>query len=45
MTDNMSYNLGVVLMNLARYADQIKPDMIVVHGAGLTPWRVRLPGH
>ena len=32
MTDNMSYNLGVVLMNLARYADQIKPDMIVVHG-------------
>lgn len=28
----MSYNLGVVLMNLARYADQIKPDMIVVHG-------------
>ena len=32
MTDNMSYNLGVVLMNLARYAEQIKPDMIVVHG-------------
>lgn len=32
MMDNMSYNLGVVLMNLARYADQIKPDMIVVHG-------------
>ena len=35
MTDNMSYNLGVVLMNLARYAEQIKPDMTVV----------RLPGH
>ena len=32
MTDNMSCNLGVVLMNLARYAEQIKPDMIVVHG-------------
>lgn len=31
MTDNMSYNLGVVLMNLdVMRAD--KPDMIVVHG-------------
>ena len=32
MTDNMSYNLGVVLMNLARYAEKVQPDMIVVHG-------------
>ena len=26
MTDNMSYNLGVVLMNLARYAEKVQPD-------------------
>ncbi len=32
MTDNMSHNLGVVLMNLARYAEKVQPDMIVVHG-------------
>ena len=32
MTDNMSYNLGVVLMNMARYAEKVQPDMIVVHG-------------
>ena len=30
MTDNMSYNLGVVLMNLARYAEQIKPDIDIM---------------
>lgn len=29
MTDNMSHNLGVVLMNLARYTEKIQPDMIV----------------
>ena len=28
----MSHNLGVVLMNLARYTEKIQPDMIVVHG-------------
>lgn len=31
-TDDMSYNLGVVLSNLAPYTAQVRPDMIVVHG-------------
>ncbi|MBO5488917.1 MAG: UDP-N-acetylglucosamine 2-epimerase (hydrolyzing) [Eubacterium sp.] len=31
-TDNMSYNLGDVLMNLSPYVEQVKPDMIIVHG-------------
>lgn len=31
-TDNMSYNLGNVLMNLSGYVRQINPDMILVHG-------------
>lgn len=31
-TDNMSYNLGNVLMNLSGYVRQIAPDMILVHG-------------
>ena len=31
-TDDMSYNLGVVLTNLAPYTAQVRPDMIVVHG-------------
>lgn len=28
----MSYNLGVVMTNLAPYTAQVRPDMIVVHG-------------
>ena len=31
-TDDMSYNLGVVMTNLAPYTAQVRPDMIVVHG-------------
>lgn len=31
-TDDMSYNLGVVLTNLTPYTAQVRPDMIVVHG-------------
>lgn len=31
-TDDMSYNLGVVLTNLAPYTAQVRPDIIVVHG-------------
>lgn len=31
-TDNMSYNLGIVLTNLSGYVRQIEPDMILVHG-------------
>lgn len=31
-TDDMSYNLGVVLTNLAVYVSQVQPDMILVHG-------------
>lgn len=31
-TGDMSYNLGVVLTNLAPYTAQVRPDMIVVHG-------------
>ncbi len=31
-TEDMSYNLGVVLTNLAVYVSQIEPDMILVHG-------------
>lgn len=31
-SDNMSYNLGSVLMNLSGYVGQIEPDMILVHG-------------
>lgn len=31
-TDDMSYNLGVVLANLAVYVSQVQPDMILVHG-------------
>lgn len=31
-TDNMSFNLGIVLTHLSGYVSQIKPDMILVHG-------------
>ncbi len=31
-TNNMSRNLGNVLMNMSSYAESIHPDMIVVHG-------------
>ncbi len=31
-TDDMSYNLGVILTNLSAYVSQMKPDMILVHG-------------
>lgn len=31
-SDNMSYNLGSVLMNLSGYVGQVEPDMILVHG-------------
>lgn len=31
-TGSMSYNLGDVVCNLTGYVEQVKPDMIVVHG-------------
>lgn len=31
-TDDMSFNLGIVLTHLSGYVSQIKPDMILVHG-------------
>lgn len=31
-TQNMSYNMGNVLMSLSAYVEQISPDMILVHG-------------
>lgn len=31
-TGSMSYNLGDVICNLTGYVEQVKPDMIVVHG-------------
>lgn len=31
-TQDMSYNLGNVLMSLSAYVEQIRPDMILVHG-------------
>lgn len=31
-TQNMSYDIGDVICNLTGYVEQIKPDMIVVHG-------------
>ena len=31
-TNDMSFNLGIVLTNLSVYVSQIKPDMILVHG-------------
>ena len=31
-TDNMSFNLGIVLTHLSGYVSQVKPDMILVHG-------------
>lgn len=31
-TENMSFNLGIVLTHLSGYVNQVKPDMILVHG-------------
>lgn len=31
-TQNMSYNMGNVLMSLSAYVEQVSPDMILVHG-------------
>lgn len=31
-TENMSFNLGIVLTHLSGYVSQINPDMILVHG-------------
>ena len=32
MTSSMSYNLGDVICNLTGYVENVKPDMMVVHG-------------